>query len=75
MSILDIIDGCLDSGDVPSAAAAVLAHPSSRRLDRATISKFFQIAFCGASFTNVDAAMVSLMGTVARIDEEAIECR
>lgn len=73
MRILDVIDGCLDAGDVAGAAAGVLAHPSSRRLDRSIISKLFAIAYGGEPAHKVDEAMISLMRDVAAIDEECAQ--
>jgi hypothetical protein len=71
MRILDIIDGCLDGGNVRGALAGVLAHPSSLRLARKTISRFFEIAYLDRPVTDADAAMADLMAKVAHIDEEA----
>jgi hypothetical protein len=73
MRIIDIFNGCLDAGDLPGAAAAVLAHPASQGLDRPAVTKLFQIAFCNAPAGKADFAMIDLMGTIIDIAERSAE--
>lgn len=70
MQIAQILDGCLEGGDFAGAAAAVLAHPFSKRLDKPTVTRFFGIGFLGAPVAPVDAVMLRLMGDFIHLDEE-----
>ena len=70
MQLTHIIDGCLDAGDTAGAAAAVLAHPFSKRFSKPTVERLFGIGFCGTEATEVDVAMLSLLGDMVQIAEE-----
>ena len=69
MQLIHMIDGCLDGGDFAGAAAAILAHPFGKRLDRPAVERLFGIML-GKPAEKIDVAMLGLLGEMVHIDEE-----
>lgn len=71
MRLIDMMDGCQDAQNWPGVAACVLAHPASRLMPEAAVSRFFGFAFNGAEIGPCDQLMIEIMADVVGKFERA----
>lgn len=60
MQISDLINGCLDAGDVPGAASGIIGHPISQALSEPSIRRFWALAYGNAQPTRCDRIMLEI---------------
>lgn len=64
MDTLTYMNGSLDAGDIPSAAACILADPVSLVLRQRSVERLFRIAFDGAEPTKCDELVISIIADI-----------
>jgi hypothetical protein len=64
MNTLTYLNGCFDAGDIPSAAACILADPVSMVLQPRSIDRLYRIAFDQANTTPADVVMIGIIGDI-----------
>jgi hypothetical protein len=60
MKLVDLMNGCLDAGDVPGAAFCVLAHPMSQKLENRSVDRLLAIATGISDATECDLMMIEI---------------
>lgn len=60
MKLVDLMNGCLDAGDVPGAAFLILAHPMSQKLENRSVDRLLAIATGIADPTDCDCLMIEI---------------
>jgi hypothetical protein len=64
MNTLTYFNGCIDAGDIQSAAACILADPVSMVLKPKSIDRLYRIAYMRENTTPNDVLMIEIIGDV-----------